>query len=368
MDVVLLLASFAVILAGALAVHQRGRVGRAPAGARRGRGRQPARGGRHGDARDADPDRRDHRRRARAPRTSRSARSSARRSCSRRSRWRWSGSRPRSSGAAASRGVRLAPTSPTLDRDLTFFVVFFALGIAARPGAAGRRCRSRPAIVFVARLRRLRPPARCAAGARCRRTSRSSAADHRSPRTRRRAADAARSSLQLLVGLGAIVGGAHLFVEELLTVADDVGVEPLVLSLVLAPLATELPEKANSFFWVREGKDSLALGNITGAMVFQSTIPVAFGLALTDWDLDRFAVVSDRPRARRRRARLLGAAAAGAVRGAADHDLDGAVRRLHRVRRARLSALRRRAASGPGRRASSARPSGSRARSCPRGR
>ena len=27
-------------------------------------------------------------------------------------------------------------------------------------------------------------------------------------------------------------------------------------------------------------------------MVFQSTIPVAFGLGLTDWDLDRFAIVS----------------------------------------------------------------------------
>jgi cation:H+ antiporter len=98
--------------------------------------------------------------------------------------------------------------------------------------------------------------------------------------------------LQLLVGLGAMVGGAHLFVEELIHVAESVGVEPLVLSLVLAPLATELPEKANSFFWVREAKDSLALGNITGAMVFQSTIPIAFGLALTEWELDKFALVS----------------------------------------------------------------------------
>jgi cation:H+ antiporter len=43
---------------------------------------------------------------------------------------------------------------------------------------------------------------------------------------------------------------------------------------------------------VREGKDALALGNITGAMVFQSTIPVAFGLILTGWDLDRFAMLS----------------------------------------------------------------------------
>ncbi len=98
--------------------------------------------------------------------------------------------------------------------------------------------------------------------------------------------------IQLIAGLAAIIGGAHLFVEELLHVAEDIGIEPLVLSLILAPLATELPEKANSFFWVRDGKDALALGNITGAMVFQSTIPIAVGLLLTEWDLSRFAVVS----------------------------------------------------------------------------
>lgn len=97
---------------------------------------------------------------------------------------------------------------------------------------------------------------------------------------------------QLIISLGAIVGGANLFVEELIKVADSLGVETIVLSLILAPLATELPEKANSFFWVRDGKDSLALGNITGAMVFQSTIPIAFGLAFTEWDLDKFGILS----------------------------------------------------------------------------
>jgi cation:H+ antiporter len=98
--------------------------------------------------------------------------------------------------------------------------------------------------------------------------------------------------IQFVVGLGAMVGGAHLFVEELLHVAEDIGVEAIVLSLILAPLATELPEKVNSFFWVREGKDSLALGNITGAMVFQSTIPVGIGLIFTDWELSGNAAIS----------------------------------------------------------------------------
>jgi len=99
-------------------------------------------------------------------------------------------------------------------------------------------------------------------------------------------------ALQLLIGLGAMVGGAQLFVEELLHFADVVGAPAIVLSLILAPLATELPEKANSYFWVRDGKDALALGNITGAMVFQSTIPVFFGLVFIDWSLDRYATVS----------------------------------------------------------------------------
>lgn len=99
-------------------------------------------------------------------------------------------------------------------------------------------------------------------------------------------------ALQALVGLGAMIAGAHLFVHELLWVAEELGASALVLSLILAPLATELPEKANSFFWVREGKDSLALGNITGAMVFQSTIPIGIGLAFTEWELSSFANVS----------------------------------------------------------------------------
>ena len=90
------------------------------------------------------------------------------------------------------------------------------------------------------------------------------------------------------MALGAIVGGAHLFVEQVLSVAEDAGLEPLV----LAPFATELPEKANSFFWIREGKDSLALGNITGALVFQSTLPMAFGLAFTSWELDSYSIVA----------------------------------------------------------------------------
>jgi cation:H+ antiporter len=99
-------------------------------------------------------------------------------------------------------------------------------------------------------------------------------------------------ALQFAVGLALIIGGAHLIVEELITIAAHLEISPLVLSLLVAPLATELPEKMNSFLWIREGKDSLAVGNVSGAMVFQSTLPVSIGVAFTNWQLDRFALVA----------------------------------------------------------------------------
>ena len=97
---------------------------------------------------------------------------------------------------------------------------------------------------------------------------------------------------QFVVGLAFVIGGAELFVTELVKVAETIGVTPLALSLILTPLATELPEKLNSVIWIREGKDTLAVGNVTGAMAFQATVPVAFGLAVTQWQLDRFAVAA----------------------------------------------------------------------------
>jgi cation:H+ antiporter len=97
---------------------------------------------------------------------------------------------------------------------------------------------------------------------------------------------------QIALSIVLIIVGAHFFVEEVTIVAESIGISALVLSLVLAPLATELPEKVNSFIWVREGKDALAVGNITGAMVFQSTIPAAIGLAFTSWNLNSPAVLA----------------------------------------------------------------------------
>jgi len=98
--------------------------------------------------------------------------------------------------------------------------------------------------------------------------------------------------VQIILSLGAIVFGAHLFVGVVQEVADFFGLPALVISMLITPIATELPEKFNSVLWIRGRKDTLALGNITGAMVFQSTFPVSVGLLLTPWHLNTVSLVS----------------------------------------------------------------------------
>ncbi len=85
-------------------------------------------------------------------------------------------------------------------------------------------------------------------------------------------------NFQVLFALGLIIVGAVAFVDAVGHVASVLGVSQVLLALVVAPIATELPEKFNSIIWIRQGKDTLAMGNITGAMVFQSAIPVSVAL------------------------------------------------------------------------------------------
>ena len=88
---------------------------------------------------------------------------------------------------------------------------------------------------------------------------------------------------QLVFGLGLIILGAKLFVYGVEQVAQLSGVGVLALSLLIIPVATEMPEKFNSILWIRRHKDTLAFGNITGALVFQGTLLPAFGIQLGAW-------------------------------------------------------------------------------------
>jgi cation:H+ antiporter len=92
---------------------------------------------------------------------------------------------------------------------------------------------------------------------------------------------------QCLAAAAITFAASHIFVEQLDRLTPSLGISPQVIALFVTPIATELPEILNALIWVRQGKDRLALANISGAMMIQATIPTSFGLFFTPWMLDR---------------------------------------------------------------------------------
>lgn len=92
-------------------------------------------------------------------------------------------------------------------------------------------------------------------------------------------------SVQLVFSLALLLFSAHHFVEVLEQISHKLNFPVFIISLLLTPLATELPEKFNSWMWIRQKKDTLAVGNVSGALVFQSTFPISIGLLFTSWHI-----------------------------------------------------------------------------------
>jgi len=100
------------------------------------------------------------------------------------------------------------------------------------------------------------------------------------------------AALQTLLALTVIFGASQVFVDQLGRIGPALGIPPTMVALLLSPLATELPETMNAIIWIRQGKQKLALANISGAMMIQATVPSALGLFFTPWLFDSALVLS----------------------------------------------------------------------------
>ncbi|MBP2327527.1 cation:H+ antiporter [Kibdelosporangium banguiense] len=97
---------------------------------------------------------------------------------------------------------------------------------------------------------------------------------------------------QTLGALAVIFAASRLFVVQLDTVGPMLGLPAALTALLLAPIATELPEIMNAVIWVRQGKTKLALANVSGSMMVQATVPSGFGLLFTPWRLDGMLLIA----------------------------------------------------------------------------
>ena len=94
------------------------------------------------------------------------------------------------------------------------------------------------------------------------------------------------AAVQAILALVVIGFASHVFVGQLEAIGTALHWSPHLVALLLSPVATELPETMNALIWVRQGKERLALANISGAMMIQATIPSALGIFFTPWHFD----------------------------------------------------------------------------------
>ncbi len=92
-------------------------------------------------------------------------------------------------------------------------------------------------------------------------------------------------SIQLIFSIIMLILVAKFFIINVVNLSQALNLSTFFISIVLIPIATEMPEKMNSIIWLKQRKDTLAISNITGAMVFQGTLLPIIGILYTNWTI-----------------------------------------------------------------------------------
>lgn len=104
-----------------------------------------------------------------------------------------------------------------------------------------------------------------------------------------------KASLYLIFGLLFLVLGSRLLVWGGVAIAESLGVSDLVIGLTIVAIGTSLPELAASIAAIRKGEDDLALGNIIGSNLFNTTIVIGIAGVIAPSTLDPSLLSRDLP-------------------------------------------------------------------------
>ncbi len=72
----------------------------------------------------------------------------------------------------------------------------------------------------------------------------------------------------ILIGLGALMGGAHLLVHSAIYIAKVMGISELVIGLTVIAVGTSLPELATSMVAAIRRESDISVGNVLGSNIF----------------------------------------------------------------------------------------------------
>tara|TARA_R110002072_G_scaffold46082_7_gene127928 strand:- start:12790 stop:13770 length:981 start_codon:yes stop_codon:yes gene_type:complete len=103
------------------------------------------------------------------------------------------------------------------------------------------------------------------------------------------------SIIYTILGLTFLVISSRILVWGGVEIATSLGVSDLVIGLTIVAIGTSLPELAASISAVRKGEHDLALGNVIGSNMFNTTIVIGITGLIAPVDLDPAILTRDVP-------------------------------------------------------------------------
>lgn len=104
-----------------------------------------------------------------------------------------------------------------------------------------------------------------------------------------------RALLYLILGMIFLVISSRLLVWGGVEVARSLGISDVVIGLTIVAIGTSLPELAASIAAVKKKEHDLALGNIIGSNMFNSSIVIGLAGAISSTQIDPYLITRDLP-------------------------------------------------------------------------
>lgn len=101
--------------------------------------------------------------------------------------------------------------------------------------------------------------------------------------------------LWLVVGLILLVVSSRMLVAGAVAIAQSLGISDLVIGLTIVAIGTSLPELASSIAAARKGEDDIAVGNIIGSNLFNTTAVVGLAGAIQPMSIPADIISRDWP-------------------------------------------------------------------------
>ncbi|MPM20727.1 Inner membrane protein YrbG [bioreactor metagenome] len=102
-----------------------------------------------------------------------------------------------------------------------------------------------------------------------------------------------RGILYLIFGLAFLIISSRILVWGAVEIAQFFGVSDLVIGLTIVAVGTSLPELASSILAAKKGEHDIAMGNVIGSNLFNTTAVVGIAAAINPFAVDTLVLTRD---------------------------------------------------------------------------